>query len=58
MDMSLVSAVSDAQTATIGARIGYAVTDKIMETTADLQRNMIDKLLGSVGIGNNLNVVG
>jgi hypothetical protein len=55
--MELVKSVSDVQTAAIGAQIGAAVTAKVMNTTADLQQNLIDQLLGQLGIGQNLNMV-
>ena len=55
--MEMVKSVSDMQTAAIGAQIGAAVTAKVINTTADLQQNLIDQLLGKSGIGQNLNVV-
>ena len=55
--MDLVKGVSDMQTAAIGAQIGAAVTAKVMNTTADLQKDMLEQLLGASGIGQNLNIV-
>ena len=55
--MDLVKGVSDMQTAAIGAQIGAAVTAKVMNTTADLQENLLEQLLGASGIGQNLNIV-
>jgi len=56
--MDMVKAASDMQTAAIGAQIGAAVTAKVMNTTADLQKDLVDQLLGKSGIGQNLNLVG
>jgi len=56
--MDMVKGVSDMQSAAIGAQIGAAVTAKVMNTTADLQQNLIDQLMGQMGIGQNLNMVG
>ena len=55
--MEMVKGVSDMQSAAIGAQIGAAVAAKVINTTADLQQNLIDQLLGKSGIGQNLNVV-
>ena len=55
--MELVKGISDMQTAAIGAQIGAAVTAKVINTTADLQQDLIEQLLGKSGIGRNLNVV-
>ena len=55
--MDLVKGVSDMQSAAIGAQIGAAVAAKVMNTTADLQQNLLDQLLGASGIGQNLNIV-
>lgn len=55
--MDMVKGVSDMQSAAIGAQIGAAVTTKVLNTTADLQKDLIDQLLGKSGIGQNLNIV-
>ena len=55
--MDMVKGASDMQSAAIGAQIGAAVTAKVMNTTADLQQDLIEQLLGKSGIGQNLNVV-
>jgi hypothetical protein len=55
--MDLVKGISDMQTAALGAQIGAAVTTKVLNTTADLQKDLLDQLLGKSGIGQNLNVV-
>jgi hypothetical protein len=55
--MDLVKGISDMQSAALGARIDAAVTTKVLNTTADLQLDLIDQLLGKSGIGQNLNVV-
>ena len=56
--MDMVKGASDMQAAAIGAQIGAAVAAKVMNTTADLQQNLLEQLLGKAGIGQNLNVVG
>jgi len=56
--MEMVKGISDMQSSAIGAQIGAAVTAKVMNTTADLQKNLIDQLLGLEGIGQNLNITG
>ena len=55
--MDMVKGVSDMQSAAIGAQIGAAVTAKVINTTADLQRDLLEQLLGASGIGQNLNIV-
>ena len=55
--MEMVKAVSDMQTAAIGAQIGAAVLAKVMNTTADLEKDLLEQLLGKEGIGQNLNIV-
>ena len=56
--MEMVKGASDMQSAAIGAQIGAAVFAKVINTTADLQQNLVDQLLGKSGIGQNLNIVG
>jgi len=56
--MEMVKGASDMQSAAIGAQIGAAVTAKVMNTTADLQKDLMEQLLGKSGIGQNLNMVG
>ena len=56
--MDLVSTISEAKTAALGAQIGAAVTAKVINTTADLQENLLNQLLEKSGIGQNLNTVG
>ena len=56
--MDMVKGMSDMQTAAIGAQIGAAVAAKVINTTADLQEDLLNQLLGKSGIGQNLNVVG
>ena len=55
--MDLVSSISNAKSLAIGAEIGAAVTAKVMNTTADLQENLLTQLLEKSGIGKNLNAV-
>jgi hypothetical protein len=55
--MDMVKGVSEFESAAIGARIGTAVTAKVLNTTADLQKDLLDQLLGKSGIGQNLNFV-
>jgi hypothetical protein len=55
--MDLVSSVSEAKAAQIGAQIGAAVTAKVMNTTADLQSDLLNQLLGKSGIGQKVNTV-
>jgi hypothetical protein len=55
--MDLVSSVSEARTAAIGAEIGAAVTTKVLKTTANLQSDLLTQLLEKSGIGQNLNTV-
>lgn len=55
--MDLVSSISQSQSAATGAKIGYAVAAKVMDTTANLQSDLLNQLLGKSGIGQNLNMV-
>ena len=55
--MDMVKGASELQSAAIGAQIGAAVAAKVLDTTADLQQNLLDQLLGKAGIGQNLNLV-
>jgi hypothetical protein len=55
--MDLVSSVSEARTAAIGAEIASAVTTKVLKTTANLQADLLTQLLEKSGIGQNLNTV-
>jgi len=55
--MEMVKGAVDMQSAAIGAQIGTAVAAKVMDTTAELQKNLLDQLLGLSGIGQNLNTV-
>lgn len=55
--MDLVSSISEMKAAETSMKIGAAVTTKVMNTTADLQMDMINQLLGASGIGQNLNTV-
>ncbi|MDR1886173.1 MAG: hypothetical protein LBQ56_07830 [Synergistaceae bacterium] len=57
MDMELVSSINQSQQAATSAKIGTAVMAKVLNTTADLQMDLINKLLGKSGIGQNLNIV-
>jgi hypothetical protein len=55
--MDMVKGISDTQTAAIGAQIGAAVLTKTLNTTADLQKDLLEQLLGKAGIGQSLNIV-
>jgi hypothetical protein len=55
--MDMIKGVSGMQQAALGAQIGAAVMTKVLDTTADLQSDLINQLLGKSGIGQNLNVV-
>ncbi len=55
--MELAGNISEAQSVMLGARIGTAVTAKVMNTTADLQSDLLNQLLSKSGIGQNLNAV-
>ena len=57
MDMSMVSSISEMKATETATKIGAAVTKKVMDTTANLQMDLINQLLGQSGIGNNLNTV-
>lgn len=54
MDMSLVSSISEMQQADTSAKIGAAVAKKVMDTTSELQKDLINQMMG---IGQNLNIV-
>ena len=56
--MELLSGVQQSVAATQQTQIQYAVASKILKTSSDLQKDMLQQLLGSMGIGNNLNVEG
>jgi hypothetical protein len=53
----MIKGVSEFQSAAIGSQIGAAVATKVLDTTADLQKDLLDQLLGKAGIGQNLNIV-
>ena len=55
--MDMIKGASEFQSAAIGTQIGAAVAAKVLDTTADLQQNLLDQLLGKAGIGQNLNLV-
>ncbi|MDR2780820.1 MAG: hypothetical protein LBB28_06815 [Synergistaceae bacterium] len=55
--MDMVKGLSDVQTAAVGAQIGAAVLTKTLNTTADLQKDLVEQLLGKSGIGQTLNIV-
>ena len=55
--MEMIKGASELQSAAIGTQIGAAVAAKVLDTTADLQQNLLDQLLGKAGIGQNLNLV-
>ncbi|EHM10879.1 hypothetical protein TheveDRAFT_1761 [Thermanaerovibrio velox DSM 12556] len=54
--METVSAVQSQKELMTGLKIQYAAANKIMKTAADLQQDMLQKLLGSMGIGNGVNI--
>lgn len=54
MDMSLVSAISEMKQADTSMKVGAAVAKKVMDTTSDLQLDLINQMMG---IGQNLNIV-
>ena len=56
--MDRVAGVQQSMAAAQQVNIQYAVASKILKTSADLQKDMLGQLLGSMGIGNNLNVEG
>ena len=58
MLMELLSGVQQSVAATQQTQIQYAVASKILKSSSDLQKDMLQQLLGSMGIGNNLNVAG
>jgi hypothetical protein len=55
--MEMVKGISDMNQAVLGAQIGAAVLTKVMNTTSDLQSDLINQLLGKSGIGQNINTV-
>jgi hypothetical protein len=55
--MDMIKGVSEMQSAAIGAQIGAAVATKVLDTTSELSKDLIDQLLGKSGIGRNLNLV-
>jgi hypothetical protein len=55
--MDLVSSISEAKAAELGVKIGAAVTAKVMNTTADLQADLLNQLLGKSGIGQKIDTV-
>jgi hypothetical protein len=55
--MDMIKGASELKSAAIGTQIGAAVAAKVLNTTADLQENLLDQLLGKAGIGQNLNIV-
>ena len=55
--MDMVSSISEMKATETATKIGAAVTKKVMDTTANLQMDLINQLLGQSGIGNNLNTV-
>lgn len=55
--MDLVSAISESRAAATNTKIRYAVAAKVMDTTANLQADLLNQLLGKSGIGRNLDTV-
>jgi hypothetical protein len=55
--MDMISSVSESQAAATKVQIGTAVMAKVLDTTAQLQEDLVNQLLGKSGIGNNLNTV-
>jgi hypothetical protein len=55
--MDMVKGISDTTQAALGAQIGAAVLTKVMNTTSDLQSDLVNQLLGKSGIGQNINTV-
>jgi hypothetical protein len=55
--VDMIKGASEFQSAAIGSQIGAAVATKVLDTTADLQKDLLDQLLGKAGIGQNLNLV-
>ena len=55
--MDLVSTISQAQAADTQTKIKFAVAAKVMDTTANLQEDLINQLFAKSGIGQNLNTV-
>ena len=58
MLVDLVAGVQQSVAATQQTQIQYAVASKILKSSSDLQKDMLQQLLGSMGIGNNLNIAG
>ncbi|MDR0654037.1 MAG: hypothetical protein LBG12_12140 [Synergistaceae bacterium] len=56
--MDMIKGVSEFKSAAVGAQIGAAVATKVLDTTAELQKDLLDQLLAKSGIGQNLNLVG
>lgn len=54
--MDMVSTLQAQREAVTGVQIQYATANKVLKATEALQVDMLNKLLGSMGIGNNLNV--
>ena len=55
--MEMVKGISDMQQAATNTQVGYAVAAKVMKTTSALQMDLINQMMGEMGIGNNLNTV-
>ncbi len=55
--MDLVSSISESQAAVTQTKIQFAVAAKVMDTTANLQEDLINQLFAKSGIGQNLNTV-
>lgn len=55
--MDMVSSISEMKATETATKIGAAVTAKVINTTSDLQMDMLNQLLGLSGIGQNLNTV-
>lgn len=55
--MDLVSSISSVQQAATNTQVAYAVAAKVMDTTSELQTDLINQMLGKMGIGSNLNTV-
>lgn len=54
--MGLISDVTQMQTAAVGAQIQAAVTNKVLDTTTELQQDMIQQLFAASGIGGKVNL--
>jgi hypothetical protein len=55
--MDMVKGASELKSAAIGTQIGAAVATKVLNTTADLRKDLLEQLFGKAGIGQNLNLV-